>query len=194
MQQYSPSEKCASIIHRRRSRSSGSLQAQRSPSPVLPPAPNRAPRGALYALTYYGNLVAGYGLSRVLWACVNGARGRAGYGLATVALTLLPALNRASYHVLRWPLLVAVYALVAAEFALYLVLRLLVWLLEMAIATPTHRELRAALRAAPDYEAWLASAKALDASRGVALWQADLRSTRSFCLVGISWVASPPRR
>ena len=50
--------------------------------------------------------------------------------------------------------------------------------LELAVASPTHRRLRSALRRADDYAQWFACARALDASRGVALWQADLRSTR----------------
>jgi len=93
-------------------------------------------------------------------------------------LTLLPRLNRLSHLVLRWPLLVLVYALVGVELILYFLLRTLVAALELAVASPTHRRLRSALRRADDYAQWLACARALDASRGVALWQADLRSTR----------------
>ena len=71
-----------------------------------------------------------------------------------------------------------VYALVGVELILYFLLRTLVAALELAVASPTHRRLRSALRRADDYAQWLACARALDASRGVALWQADLRSTR----------------
>ena len=49
---------------------------------------------------------------------------------------------------------------------------------EYSVATPRHRELRHALNRAGDYETWLACARALDQSKGVALWQGDLRSTR----------------
>ena len=78
---------------------------------------------------------------------------------------------------LRWPLLVLVYALVGVELILYFLLRTLVAALELAVASPTHDGRRVPARA-DDYAQWLACARALDASRGVALWQADLRSTR----------------
>lgn len=64
------------------------------------------------------------------------------------------------------------------ELILYVALRVFVRALEMAIATPAHRELRRALGRTEDYSTWLECARALDASKGVALWQADLRSTR----------------
>ncbi|KAJ8604499.1 hypothetical protein CTAYLR_000891 [Chrysophaeum taylorii] len=109
-------------------------------------------------------------------------RARAGwltwFSLFVLALTMVPRLNQLSYNVMRWPLLVAVYLSVVVEMVLYVVLRVFVRMLEMAMETRTHRELRHALGRAEDYESWLSCARALDAWTGVALWQADLRSTR----------------
>jgi hypothetical protein len=134
-------------------------------------------RGAGYWLTCSGNVVAAYAVIRGLQGLVA-CRAIVRYGISALALTLWPRLNRASYHVLRWPLLALVYTIVSAEFAVYLTLRVAVSGLEAAVATPSHRALRTALSRAPDYASWLGTARALDASRGAALWQADLRSTR----------------
>lgn len=70
------------------------------------------------------------------------------------------------------------YSIVAVEMILYVMVRLFVRAMETAIATPAHRELRRAMKSAKDYESWLECARALDASKRTALWQADLRSTR----------------
>ena len=158
---------------RRRHRSSGSLDDfcdDRSPSPLPHIHRNRW----VATFTYVTNCAAGWALTKLFVSIVEQSR----YGLGVFLLTLLPRLNRLSHLVLRWPLLVLVYALVGVELILYFLLRTLVAALELAVASPTHRRLRSALRRADDYAQWLACARALDASRGVALWQADLRSTR----------------
>ena len=158
---------------RRRHRSSGSLDDfcdDRSPSPLPHIQRNRW----VAFVTYITNCAAGWALTKLFVSIVEQSR----YGLGVFLLTLLPRLNRLSHLVLRWPLLVLVYALVGVELILYFLLRTLVAALELAVASPTHRRLRSALRRADDYAQWLACARALDASRGVALWQADLRSTR----------------
>ena len=158
---------------RRRHRSSGSLDDfcdDRSPSPLPHIHRNRW----VATFTYITNCAAGWALTKLFVSIVEQSR----YGLGVFLLTLLPRLNRLSHLVLRWPLLVLVYALVGVELILYFLLRTLVAALELAVASPTHRRLRSALRRADDYAQWLACARALDASRGVALWQADLRSTR----------------
>ena len=158
---------------RRRHRSSGSLDDfcdDRSPSPLPHIHRNRW----VAFVTYLTNCAAGWALTKLFVSIVEQSR----YGLGVFLLTLLPRLNRLSHLVLRWPLLVLVYALVGVELILYFLLRTLVAALELAVASPTHRRLRSALRRADDYAQWLACARALDASRGVALWQADLRSTR----------------
>jgi len=134
-------------------------------------------RGACYWFTCSGNVVAAYAVIQGLWGLVA-CRAIVRYGASALALTLWPRLNHASYHVLRWPLLALVYTIVLVEFSLYLALRVAVSGLEAAVATPSHRALRATLSHAPDYASWLATARALDASRGAALWQADLQSTR----------------
>ncbi|KAJ8613417.1 hypothetical protein CTAYLR_002281, partial [Chrysophaeum taylorii] len=107
-----------------------------------------------------------------IYSCILSPRSR------SLAVTMVPRFNRFSYHVMRWPLLALVYSIVGLELVLYVALRVVVRAMEMAIATPAHRELRRALAYAPDYASWLDCARALDASKGVALWQADLRSTR----------------
>ena len=158
---------------RRRHRSSGSLDDfcdDRPPSPLPHIHRNRW----VAFVTYLTNCAAGWALTKLFVSIVEQSR----YGLGVFLLTLLPRLNRLSHLVLRWPLLVLVYALVGVELILYFLLRTLVAALELAVASPTHRRLRSALRRADDYAQWLACARALDASRGVALWQADLRSTR----------------
>ena len=158
---------------RRRHRSSGSLDDfcdDRSPSPLPHIHRNRW----VATFTYITNCAAGWALTKLFVSIVEQSR----YGLGVFLLTLLPRLNRLSHLVLRWPLLVLVYALVGVELILYFLLRTLVAALELAVASPTHRRLRSALRRADDYAQWLACARALDASRGVALWQADLSSTR----------------
>ena len=158
---------------RRRHRSSGSLDDfcdDRSPSPLPHIHRNRW----VAFVTYITNCAAGWALTKLFVSIVEQSR----YGLGVFLLTLPPRLNRLSHLVLRWPLLVLVYALVGVELILYFLLRTLVAALELAVASPTHRRLRSALRRADDYAQWLACARALDASRGVALWQADLRSTR----------------
>uniref|UniRef100_A0A7S0TAI9 PNPLA domain-containing protein n=1 Tax=Chrysocystis fragilis TaxID=1411660 RepID=A0A7S0TAI9_9STRA len=91
---------------------------------------------------------------------------------------MIPRFNRFSYQVMRWPLLALMYSIIGVELIVYVALRVFVRAMEMAVATPAHRELRRALRKAENYETWLECARALDASKGVALWQADLRSTR----------------
>ncbi|KAH8057752.1 hypothetical protein JL721_9680 [Aureococcus anophagefferens] len=57
-----------------------------------------------------------------------------------------PRFNRVTYHILRWPILVVVYAFVFVELLFYCALRLFVAFAEFAVATPKHRELRHALR------------------------------------------------
>ena len=161
------------LMLRRRHRSSGSLDDfcdDRSPSPLPQIHRNRW----VATFTYVTTCAAGWALTKLFVSIVEQSR----YGLGVFLLTLLPRLNRLSHLVLRWPLLVLVYALVGVELILYFLLRTLVAALELAVASPTHRRLRSALRRADDYAQWLACARALDASRGVALWQADLRSTR----------------
>ena len=98
--------------------------------------------------------------------------------LAGLGFTMIPRFNRLSYQVLRWPVLFVTYAVIALELTLYLALRVFLRAMESAVATPKHRELRRKLHMAADYEHWLHSAHKLDASKGSALWQADLRSTR----------------
>jgi len=142
-----------------------------------PAAAGIVTRGVGYWLTCSGNVAAAYAVVRGLRGLVA-CRALVRYGASALALTLWPRLNQASYHVLRWPLLALVYTIVLAEFSLYLALRVGVSGLEAAVATPSHRALRATLARAPDYTSWLATARALDASRGAALWQADLLSTR----------------
>ncbi|KAJ8612702.1 hypothetical protein CTAYLR_008956 [Chrysophaeum taylorii] len=105
---------------------------------------------------------------------------RSGYVMWTacgLAVTMVPYYNGISYNVLRWPLLLAVCAIVILELWTYAVLRLFVRAVEMAIEDPTRRELRRTLNRAEDYESWLACARALDATAGIASWQADVEST-----------------
>ena len=131
--------------------------------------------GRFYWLTYFGNYAVVYGVARNLWLA---ASPRAYYVASTLGFTMWPRFNRVTYHILRWPILVIVYAFVFAELLCYCALRLFVAFAEFAVATPKHRELRHALRHSKDYETWLACARALDSSKGVAVWQSDLRSTR----------------
>ncbi|KAJ8601914.1 hypothetical protein CTAYLR_008100 [Chrysophaeum taylorii] len=102
---------------------------------------------------------------------------RWGLGGAVLVFSMVPRFHRVSYSILRWPLLGLIYSLILAELCLYVSLRLLVRFLELA-ETPAHRKLRRALRMASTYDEWLASAKALDASKDAQRWQSDLRSTR----------------
>jgi len=113
--------------------------------------------------------------------CAALCRARLGWvswTLVGVGLTMVPRFNRLSYQVLRWPVLVLCYAVICVELMLYLMLRVFLRAMESAVATPKHRELRRKLKFAPDYDAWREIARSLDESKGSALWQADLRSTR----------------
>ena len=85
-------------------------------------------------VTYITNCAAGWALTKLFVSIVEQSR----YGLGVFLLTLLPRLNRLSHLVLRWPLLVLVYALVGVELILYFLLRTLVAALELAVASPTH--------------------------------------------------------
>jgi len=166
----------ASPVRRRLTRrhsSSGNLDVNGGHGSPPPRPPMHKNRWVAIG-TYVTNCMAGWALTQILYGAVAQSR----YGFGVFLLTLWPRLNRASYLVLRWPLLVLVYALIGVELLIYGVLRMLVAALELAVASPTHRRLRSALRRADDYASWLECARALDVSRGVALWQADLRSTR----------------
>ena len=102
--------------------------------------------GRFYWLTYFGNYAGVYGVARNLWLA---ASPRAYYVASTLGFTMWPRFNRVTYHILRWPILVVVYAFVFVELLFYCALRLFVAFAEFAVATPKHRELRHALRATP---------------------------------------------
>mmetsp|Transcript_10251 Transcript_10251/g.35546 ORF Transcript_10251/g.35546 Transcript_10251/m.35546 type:complete len:699 (+) Transcript_10251:52-2148(+) len=157
------------------------VQTDEAPSDVdaaQTPADSDAskPRGrGLYWLTLAANAAAAVAAIALLRRLSAGA---ATWAAAVVCVSLVPRFARASYHVLRWPLLALVYAWLMVEFGAYVLLRLAVRFMEVVVATPRHRALRAALGQARDYGEWHKGAAALDASKGAALWQADLRSTR----------------
>mmetsp|Transcript_12226 Transcript_12226/g.49244 ORF Transcript_12226/g.49244 Transcript_12226/m.49244 type:complete len:755 (+) Transcript_12226:70-2334(+) len=147
-----------------------------------PPSPKPAFAAALTPpsrLMYYATTASNSGFGVAVAAALYRARaGWLTWTLVVVGLTMVPRFHRVAYQTMRWPLLALVQAVIGAEFALYVALRVFVRFLETAVATPTHRELRRKLSVASDYAAWQRAARALDASKGAALWQADLRSTR----------------
>ena len=142
----------ASPVRRRLTRrhsSSGNLDVNGGHGSPPPRPPMHKNRWVAIG-TYVTNCMAGWALTQILYGAVAQSR----YGFGVFLLTLWPRLNRASYLVLRWPLLVLVYALIGVELLIYGVLRMLVAALELAVASPTHRRLRSALRRAGDYASW----------------------------------------
>ena len=147
-----------------------------------PSMPDRPIYPATIFFTYAANVaiaaVVGYAALAILGRAGDGGHLGARIALALLLLSLWPRAHRAAYHICRWPIVALVWAWVALELGVYVVLRVAIRLMELAVATPTHRALRREMERAEEYEEWLARGRELDASRGATAWQDDLRSTR----------------
>eukprot|EP01137_Pigoraptor_chileana_P012439 Opistho-2@4353 len=70
--------------------------------------------------------------------------------------------ERRTTPLIRWPVVVAVLGVVAAELAFYLVLRWILWVAEKIFVTPGKRKRLASLREANSYEEWRSLAMDID--------------------------------
>mmetsp|Transcript_19172 Transcript_19172/g.72422 ORF Transcript_19172/g.72422 Transcript_19172/m.72422 type:complete len:769 (-) Transcript_19172:265-2571(-) len=99
-------------------------------------------------------------------------RGCGGLILLALLLTMLPRVNNSiPRQLFRWPILLAVYFVIAGELAVYAILRIFIRVVEAVVATPKHRRLRNQMENAKSYEEWLALARELDHSQGRDVWQ-----------------------
>ena len=80
-------------------------------------------KGPMYWVTSVGNSAVALVATRSLFSA---AFQRGGGLLLTLGFTMWPRFNRITYHILRWPLLLVVYAFVLLELLLYLALRVFV--------------------------------------------------------------------
>jgi hypothetical protein len=85
-----------------------------------------------------------------------------------------------SGRILRWPILMFVYFMIAVEFIPYVVIRLAIKLAETLIASPKHRKLRRQIALAKSYDEWYELAKSLDISQGRDKWQSSISDDTSY--------------
>ena len=105
-------------------------------------------------------------LGLFLWKCFGGLL------LVVAVLSIIPGrLHGISGKVLRWPILGMTYFLITVELIVYIMIRLVIRLAELIIATPKHRTLRRKLSQATSYVEWYKYAMELDASQGRDEWQ-----------------------
>eukprot|EP00934_Nitzschia_sp_Nitz4_P009254 Nitzschia sp. Nitz4//scaffold260_size33533//22311//24935//NITZ4_007880-RA/size33533-processed-gene-0.8-mRNA-1//-1//CDS//3329544686//9244//frame0 len=87
-------------------------------------------------------------------------------------LSVIPGrLHSWSGKILRWPILILVYALILMELMVYVVIRLVIRVAEVLVAKPKHRALRRRMAKAQSYESWYNEAYALDVSQKRDIWQ-----------------------
>jgi uncharacterized membrane protein len=92
--------------------------------------------------------------------------------IVVAVLSIVPGRFHAwSGKILRWPVLGLTYALIAVELVVYIVIRLVIRLAELMVATPKHRKLRKKMSLAMSYREWFEYAAALDLSQRRDHWQ-----------------------
>lgn len=95
-------------------------------------------------------------------------------------LSIIPGrLHSWSGKILRWPILLLTYFIIAAELMVYVVIRLAIRLAETLIAKPKHRALRRKMAQATSYEDWYQHAAALDISQKRDKWQRSVNDQTS---------------
>lgn len=96
--------------------------------------------------------------------------------------TIVPGpLHALSGRILRWPLLVFTYMMIAVELCVYIVVRLFIYIAETIFATKKHRALRIGLQNAKSYHEWYDIARKLDVSQGRDQWRQSTDDDTSFC-------------
>lgn len=96
-------------------------------------------------------------------------------------LSIIPGrLHTLSGKILRWPILLVTYFLIAAELMVYTVIRLVIRLAESLVAKPKHRALRRKMAQAKSYEEWYKYAAALDISQKRDKWQRNVDSSSRY--------------
>lgn len=94
--------------------------------------------------------------------------------LVLAVLSIIPGRSHGwTAQLLRWPVLLVTYFLIAVELVVYVVLRLVIRLAEGLVARSKHRVLRRKMTTAPDYAAWYAAAAQLDRSQKRHVWLAQ---------------------
>jgi len=92
--------------------------------------------------------------------------------LVLAVLSIVPGrLHSLSGKILRWPILLMTYLIIAIELLVYTWIRLGIRLAETLIASPTHRQLRRQMAQAESYPDWYQHAAALDLSQKRDNWQ-----------------------
>lgn len=92
--------------------------------------------------------------------------------LVLAVLSIVPGrLHSLSGKILRWPILLMTYLIIAVELLVYIWIRLGIRLAETLIASPTHRQLRRKMAQAESYPDWYQHAAALDLSQKRDKWQ-----------------------
>lgn len=101
--------------------------------------------------------------------------------LVIMLASIVPGrLHGYSGRILRWPILMFVYFMIAVELFNYVVIRLFIKLAETLFASPKHRKLRRQMALAKSYEEWYGLAKALDISQGRDKWQCSIDDDTSY--------------
>lgn len=94
--------------------------------------------------------------------------------LSLLLLSMTPGcLHGWMARLLRWPVLLTVYAIILLELAVYMMIRLVVVFAEFVVANPKHRMWRRRLKQSASYEAWYETAQHLDASQARTQWQSS---------------------
>jgi hypothetical protein len=114
-------------------------------------------------------------LGLLLW------RSFGGIIIVLAILSIVPGrLHSLSGKILRWPILILTYLLIAIELIVYIVIRLVIRLAETIVAKPKHRLLRTQMAKAESYEQWYEHAAALDVSQKRDLWQQDCNDSTGY--------------
>lgn len=96
-------------------------------------------------------------------------------------LSIIPGkLHSWSGKILRWPILLLTYSLIAVELMVYIAIRVAIWLAESVIAQPKHRALRRKMAQAKSYEEWYQHAAALDISQKRDRWQRTVSGSSQY--------------
>ncbi|CAJ1952777.1 unnamed protein product [Cylindrotheca closterium] len=105
-------------------------------------------------------------LGVLLWRSFGGVL------LVLAVLSIVPGrLHSLSGKILRWPILLMTYLIIAVELMVYIWIRLGIRLAETLIANPNHRQLRRKMAQAESYPDWYQYAAALDLSQRRDRWQ-----------------------
>lgn len=95
--------------------------------------------------------------------------------LLVAVATIIPGrIHVLSGRILRWPVLLLTYLMIAAELVVYVLVRLFIWLAESTFTTEKHRRLRADMEGAKSYDEWYGLAEQLDISQGRDAWRSTV--------------------